>query len=272
MKKFIASILTIAVFLTSVNTTVVMAATSEKTHETEGSVLSLKKSNFNYLEGKPGDAHLVYTYESNYKTYKVIESASEDFEKVNSTIYVKNDEGSFEKYATQKLTIDNYISTLETNENGNVSVEKQNLLPFNKAEVINGNINSSNILSSSYQGYKVSNWKYINVINSSTKITNYSATAVFAIIVYIAADAATDGISGAVVAAISAVAGKIVDEAIPVVYYKQNYYEKKLINPPVSLRNFVVGSKWLTYFYSDKSHSQYINSVTNIVYANGYEE
>ncbi|MDW2796100.1 hypothetical protein RZO55_00675 [Clostridium boliviensis] len=272
MRKLIASILTIAICLTSFNSTIAFAATNETNQEMNQSLLSLKKSNFNYLEGKPGDTHLVYTYESNNDKYKVIENASDNFEKVNTTIYVENTEGVFVKYATQTLTINNFTSTLSTNENGYVTTEKQDLSSVKKSELLNNNFISSALASGSYQGYKVSNWKQISTTNSSTRITNYSATAVFAIIAYIAADGATEGLSGAVVAAISAVAGKIIDEAIPIVYYRQIYSEKKLINPPLALRNFVVGSKWLTYFYSDKSHSQFIRSVTDIVYANGYEE
>ncbi|MBE5988751.1 MAG: hypothetical protein E7250_13600 [Paenibacillaceae bacterium] len=270
MRKLIASILAFTICLTSFNSTVAFAATNVTNQEMNQSLLSLKKSNYNYLEGKPGDTHLVYTYESNNDTYKVIENADDNFEKVNTTIYVENTEGVFVKYATQTLTINNFTSTLTTNENGYVTTEQQDLLPAKKSQ--NNNFISSALAAGSYQGYKVSNWKQMSTTNSSTRITNYSATAVFAVIAYIAADGATDGLSGAVVAAISAVAGKIIDEAIPIVYYRQIYSEKKLVNPPLSLRNFVVGSKWLTYFYSDKAHSQFIRSVTDIVYANGYEE
>ena len=270
IRKLIASILTFTICLTSFNSTVAFAATNVTNQEMNQSLLSLKKSNYNYLEGKPGDTHLVYTYESNNDTYKVIENADDNFEKVNTTIYVENTEGVFVKYATQTLTINNFTSTLTTNENGYVTTEQQDLLPAKKSQ--NNNFISSALAAGSYQGYKLTNWKQISTTNYSTRITNYSATAVFAVIAYIAADGATDGLSGAVVAAISAVAGKIIDKAIPIVYYRQIYSEKKLVNPPLSLRNFVVGSKWLTYFYSDKAHSQFIRSVTDIVYANGYEE
>lgn len=198
MKKLIASILTFTICITSFNSTVAFAATNVTNQEMNQSLLSLKKSNYNYLEGKPGDTHLVYTYESNNDTYKVIENANDNFEKVNTTIYVENTEGVFVKYATQTLTINNFTSTLTTNENGYVTTEQQDLLPAKKSQ--NNNFISSALAAGSYQGYKVSNWKQI------------------------------------------------------------------------SLRNFVVGSKWLTYFYSDKAHSQFIRSVTDIVYANGYEE
>lgn len=210
MKKLIASILTFTICITSFNSTVAFAATNVSNQEMSQSLLSLKKSNYNYLEGKPGDTHLVYTYESNNDTYKVIENANDNFEKVNTTIYVENTEGVFVKYATQTLTINNFTSTLTTNENGYVTTEQQDLLPAKKSQ--NNNFISSALAAGSYQG------------------------------------------------------------AIPIVYYRQIYSEKKLVNPPLSLRNFVVGSKWLTYFYSDKAHSQFIRSVTDIVYANGYEE
>lgn len=54
MRKLIASILTFAICLTSINSTIAMAATNETNQEMNSSLLSLKKSNFNYIEGKPG--------------------------------------------------------------------------------------------------------------------------------------------------------------------------------------------------------------------------
>ncbi|MFA9377561.1 MAG: hypothetical protein ACERKZ_12500 [Lachnotalea sp.] len=67
--------------------------------------------------------------------------------------------------------------------------------------------------------------------------------------------------------AIGAVAGLVVGDEIPLLYYKQYYYEKKLVNPPLAIHNFVVASKWVTYYYSDKKHTRAVgNKVTNIVY------
>lgn len=242
------------------------------TNQSNNSVLSLKKDNFNYLEGKPGDTHLVYTYDSNGSTYKVVENASENFDKVNSTIYTKNNTGIFVKYATQNLTVNNSTFKLRTDENGIVTTEVQDLSSVKESDVLNNKISSRRLASGSYQGYKVSSWKHLDTIKGSNRIEKYTVTAVTAVLVYIATDAATGGLSTAAVVAIGAVANKIVDEAIPYVYYRQFYYEKKLINPPYSLKNFVVGSRWRTYYYGNSDLHGSIGHAESEVYANGYEK
>lgn len=115
MKKLISVILTMAICLLSIAPTPVKAASNETLQEKSIDVLALKKDNFNYLEGKIGETHLVYTYDSNGSTYKVVENASENFDEVNSTIFAENSDGTFEEFATQHLTVENSILTHTTN-------------------------------------------------------------------------------------------------------------------------------------------------------------
>lgn len=62
-----------------------------------------ERSDIVYLEGKPGDTHLVYTYVQNGKTYKVVEDADEDFCNVTSTFYELKDNDNFVKNSTQYM-------------------------------------------------------------------------------------------------------------------------------------------------------------------------
>ena len=58
-----------------------------------------------FLEGTPGDNHLVYTYLENGKQYKVVENADADFMNVNSTTYVMNADGNYVEDKSQVLDI-----------------------------------------------------------------------------------------------------------------------------------------------------------------------
>jgi hypothetical protein len=106
-------------------------------------------------------------------------------------------------------------------------------------------------------------------LNSSNSIANWTVSAVTAIIVAIATRGNT---KLATSAAAGAIASKIVDDLISVVYYTQYYYEKRLVSPPIGLENFVVGSEWYTNFYEDDNHLVYINSTDVYEYQDGYVE
>lgn len=61
------------------------------------------RSNITYLEGEAGDPYLVYTYEEDGRTYKVIDEATEDFSTVESQIFVQNESGLFERISEQRV-------------------------------------------------------------------------------------------------------------------------------------------------------------------------
>jgi hypothetical protein len=174
MKKVLSAIVTLSLCLTLVTPVFANAATNETPQQQSRNVLSLKKQNYNYLEGKPGDTHLVYTYDSNGSTYKVVENASEDFGKVDSTIYVKDKKGVFVKYATQNVTVNNSTFTQTTNVNGKVTVEtldlslqksaalnEQSVSPLNNHGLTATNTQGSGSYCTLGQCYAVTGWQFV---------------------------------------------------------------------------------------------------------------
>lgn len=266
MKRIITFVLVISLCLTVVNSTKAAASVNS----TESLQMSDERSNYQYILGKPGDKHLVYTYESDGTTYKVDEEASDDFSRVDSIIYKKVLNGTYVECAKQTFTVNNSVFRLETNINEEKFVDIQNISYSNAQESdLDQDMLLETYASDTYNGYEVTGWKYIDSISGSNKIINYTITAVTAIITFIITDGVSGG-AGAAAAGVSAVVSKIIDERLKVVYYYHNYYEKNLVNPPLSLRNFVVGSCWRTTFYKDKAHTKRIRSVGEMKYQKGY--
>ncbi len=222
------------------------------------STLSEEKTNYTYLVGQPGSKHLEYIYESNGITYKVVENASDNFDRVDSVIYQKDDEGNFVEYANQTLTVSNgQVLTLNTEVDGEVSTEVQTLeMP---TETI------SNMSRASYNGGPVSPW-VSDTIKGNTKIKNYTVSGVTAVIIYIAG--LSGGVTGGLAAAAGSIAGKIVDDLIPIVYYKQTYSQRTSAVVP----SMVVASKWDTWYYGKKDYTDYLGYTFDKVYASGYKE
>ena len=111
---FYFNMLTI-VSLYSVN--VIHAATVEATATNSSTTM---RTELTFLEGTPGDNHLVYTYLENGIHYKVVENADANFIKINSTTYVMNAEGYYVEDKFQELDIqpngDCYLTTTDSQE------------------------------------------------------------------------------------------------------------------------------------------------------------
>lgn len=250
--------------------TVMLAAPSSV--ESSVSQLSLEKQNFNILEGKPGDTHLVYTYESNGNTYKVEEYANKDFTEVNSTIYVKNAEGEFVDHATQHATVDtqNSIFQVTTNENGLIETETQDFgmdttdlstIPNIPVRPDRGDLITP---FDSYMGGAVSAWYYGSYTDGSTRIQRMTVTAVTALLIGIATASNPAAVVSSIV--ISNLAITYVLDEVPLVYYKRRYAEKKSL----VATTLIVGSKWDTIYYTDSSRSKETGRTTATKFLNGY--
>lgn len=274
MKKVCMCFLTLVMFLTPLNS-IYAKTTDNQTPQPEGiEALSTKKENFNYLEGKPGDTHLVYTYESNGSTYKVIENASENFDEVNSTIYVEDENGKFVEFATQNLTVDDSELNHITNINGVITTEKQDISPIKESVTTDKadaplRFNTMSINGTCY-GEPVGGWKYISRTDGSTRISNWTISAVTAAVVYVAAAGTTTIASGALATAAGVIAQKVVDELIPILYYSRWYYELKLQNPGRGMENFIVGSNWYTNWYENSKRNAIIRSTDAYTYHSCY--
>ncbi|MBT2282619.1 hypothetical protein J7E78_03585 [Paenibacillus polymyxa] len=270
MKKLITAALSIALCLEVVVPTVMLAAPNAL--EASVSQLSKEKQNFIFLEGKPGDAHLVYTYESNGDTYKVEERANKDFTEINSTIYVKNAEGKFVEHAIQNAIIDtqNSLFQVTTNENGIIETETQNFgvdttdlstIPNIPVRPDRGDLITP---FDSYMGGAVSAWYYGSWADGSSRIERYTVTAVTALIFALAT--AANPSAAVVTTTVGAVALTIVQDQVPLVFYKRRYAEKKSL----VATTIIVGSKWDTIFYSNSARTSEIGRTTATKFLSGY--
>ena len=87
IKQLISATLTMFIIISLYSVNVIHAATVEATATNSSTTM---RTELTFLEGTPGDNHLVYTYLENGIHYKVVENADANFMKINSTTYVMN--------------------------------------------------------------------------------------------------------------------------------------------------------------------------------------
>ena len=102
MKQLIFTNLNMLTIVSLFSVNVIHAATVEATATNSSTTM---RTELNFLEGTPGDNHLVYTYLKNGTHYKVVENADANFMKINSTTYVMNAEGDYVEDKFQELDI-----------------------------------------------------------------------------------------------------------------------------------------------------------------------
>lgn len=201
--------------------------------------------------------------------YKVVENASENFDEINSTIYVENKNGEFVEYATQNLTIDDFELTHTTNIDGEITTESQDLSLAKSdtpsEEGVVPPIHAMSINGTCY-GEPTGGWSFVSRHNGTTRISNYTVTAVVAAVIYVATDAVVKKATNTVIAMAGAIAHNVVNEFIPILYYTQSYYELKLANPGRGQENFIVGTNHYTQWYENSSRSQFMNATDQYTY------
>lgn len=97
-RRWIAATLTMVMMVLLFSNGIVQAANDEN-----GSITI--RQNLVFLEGKPGDNHLVYTYYENGEQYKVVENADANFMNVNSTVYIMDAKENYVKVKSERLNI-----------------------------------------------------------------------------------------------------------------------------------------------------------------------
>lgn len=209
----------------------------------------------------------IYTYEENGKSYKVIESITDNFDYVSSKIYVLNNSGDYILDSTIITEVKNGIITVSTTKNGNTVVEKSNLT---SSFTSNMSRKESNIqeYSLEYPYEDLTSWEFSGTFKGSDRIKKYTLLAVTAVIANIVNGLGGGILSSSAVTAVSTVAGAIISDDIPVIYYTQDVYYKYIKDMPTKLPR---AEKTITVFYSDKDRTDKIEKVTNEYYASGYE-
>ena len=206
----------------------------------EKDLLNGPKSNYNYIKGQLGDTDTIYTYTNGNKTFKVVENASEDFDRVDSTIYIEYDNKEFVEYATQKFRVVNNEIVITINENGKITTDKIKINNKENTSVINklpappdSILDAQAMLASggpTWDGFPVSSWEYYGEFNGSADVYKYTAAAVLAALTTLVAS--FFGLAGRmVVAGASTVAGMIVQGAIERIWYTTNVYYQTVIPP-----------------------------------------
>ena len=117
MKQLIFTNLNMLTIVSLFSVNVIHAATVEATATNSSTTM---RTELTFLEGTPGDNHLVYTYLENGTHYKVVENADANFMKINSTTYVMNAEGDYVEDKSQELDIqpngDCHLTTTDSQE------------------------------------------------------------------------------------------------------------------------------------------------------------
>lgn len=259
VKRIMVLIMVLALCLTSLRNSIAYA----KNVTMENSLLKLEKNNYTYINGKLGDTNVTYTYTSENKIFKVTETASDNFDAVNSIIYVKNNDGKFIEYATQKLTVEDNVITITINENGLLTtdtiiihkkektIEKESL--YNHSLINQAPLNTI-YGNPSWNGMPVSLWIYYGAYTGSSDIKRYTSAAVLAMLTTIVAS--LFGISGeVVVAGISAVVAVIVQDQTPRIWWRDHVYYQTCIPPEDWMFKMKVAEYTHAYIYSDSSMS-----------------
>lgn len=234
--KVLSTFLSLSLLITCTSpATVNAASTSTKSIMALASEVAGERTNIDFLEGTPGTTHLVYTYEQDGNTYKVIEDSTEDFQNVNSHIYWLNEDGDFVENSTQQLAI---------NEEGNPEIDIVST---------NGEIEHRIIDVTFYDVQSVSprsEWvtRYANGTRSDLK--GLAISTLIAIVGAIATFYSSGALAQATIAGVSAVASGLFAQNTDTVYYYAIY------NWRHSPKNYLVidETEW-TEFYLDSGHN-----------------
>lgn len=235
-------------------------------------ILAQPKQNITFIKGGYDDiSHLEYTYSSAGRDFKVVEYTNDDYTVVDSTIYIKNQDGTYEEFATQKLVIDSSIVTATFEANGQTSTESFRLETPQNISLRSNSISDSPIsLNSSYNGSPVTDWQYWGTFNYSTRIVKFTVAAITSIIINIVSNSAFPGSAVIVSGIVSTIVVPIVENSIPTVYYTVTTYFKDVI-PEQGTFQMHVAEKNIYKYYSDSNRTKKIgDTITTFNCLDGY--
>lgn len=217
-----------------------------------------------YIDGDLRDGNIIYELKDNGNIYRITEYVEDNYKKVTSYIEVKQDDGSYKLVTKNQSVMTEHGIDITSFDYESSKVNHDTYTIANESLTLGNDLAEQDAsISGSSSG-----WVYDGTVNGSNKITKYTIVFVTQLIIGVALPA-----GGVVSTATAIIAGDIaeyiVDRAIPTVYYSQAYYEKHALDVSWYM---VTGSKWVTKFYANSSRTQFINSTTEIVYLDGYEE
>jgi len=200
------------------------------------------RTNLVFQEGRPGDAHLVYTYDQDNKSFKVEENFSDDLTNGNSTVYVKNSDGNYVVFSTQKVS---------TTSNGDLNITITDIKKSIEKHVIPANTVSKKIAPK----VTIDGDEWITLYRSgSTNIKNFTINAIIAACGAIATYYCSSAGGQTIIAGLTSLATSLFNYNVTTAYYNTIYNWR---NSP---RNWLVidETEW-TDWYSDSAHNNWIN-------------
>ena len=240
IKRLISAILVMVMMFSISFPNVVQAANTNISSENETIGL---RSKLTFLEGEPGDNHLIYTYQENGEQYKVVENADDDFMNVYSTIYVMNSVGDYIKTKSQILNVqpDGNCHLTSTDRYGNSEISQ-----IDTTQVVKFVNTSTEVVESSmtraYTDPGTGEW-VTHAWNGSSYIYNMTVTAIGAVL--------GAAIGGKVGAGIGAIASEYFKKGSDYAYYHvvDNWMMSKLYPMTVVIRETTH-----TTYYLDSGH------------------
>jgi hypothetical protein len=235
-------------------------------------ILAQPKQNITFIKGGYDDiSHLEYTYSSAGRDFKVVEDTNDEYTFVDSTIYIKNQDGIYEKFATQRLNIDSSMVAVTFKTNGQTSTETFRLENPQNISLRSACIGDSPIsLNSSYNGSPVTDWQYWGTFNYSNRIVKFTVAAVTSIIINAVSNSVFPGSAVIVSGVVGTIVIPIVENSIPTVYYTVTIYFKDVI-PEQGTFQMHVAEKNIYKYYSNSSRTNKIgDTITTFNCLDGY--
>jgi hypothetical protein len=224
--------------------TAAFAMTKETTTPIFSDTMSGERTNVVFLEGEPGDTHLIYTYEQDDMSYKVEENTTADFRNVSSVIYILDSDGCYVEDSTVEVSVNSDEDMIIALERADETVEVYTI------SADSASIGAQSIQSQSAASDPGYDW-ITEYYNGSTHLTNFTITVILAEIGYLASY--LNPVAGAIVTGVAAVANVIFNMNAEWVYFH------KIYNWRHSARNyFVIEEAQTTQFYTDSGHNNYI--------------
>lgn len=196
-----------------------------------------ERTNITYLEGKPGDTHLIYSYEQNGNIFKVVESSTDDFECVESHIFQLNEQGEYIENSIQQVTI---------GDNGNPEIvifSSDGDVEWRTIDITHMEVDGSSVC--------VENWEWITQYYDGSRggLKGLAISALISVISAIATYYSAGALTAGVVAGASTIASALFAQNAEKVYYHTIYNWR---HSPKSY--FVIDETEWTEFFIDSSH------------------
>ena len=241
-KKFrlLSTVLSLSLLATTLSPATVNAATA--TSETVlASDIAGERTNIQYLEGVPGDTHLVYTYQQNGNMYKAVENATEDFQNVECQIFQLNKNGTYVENSTQHVSIDDQENLIIMIESAAGNIEQRTIdITSNPSSTMQSNSNA-----------RVPEWEWITEYYDGSRggLKGLGISALISVVAAIATYYSAGVLTAALVTGASTIASGLFGQNAEKVYYHA------IRNWRHSPKNyFVIDETEWTEFFVDSSH------------------